>query len=39
MTIDVVVEVGDLFPEGYLYPSFYIQGVEVTRKVTELVII
>ncbi len=34
MAIDAVVEV---FPWGYLYPSFYIQGGEVTRKVTESV--
>jgi hypothetical protein len=41
MTIDVVVVVLglvlDLSPRGCLYPSFYIQGGEVTWKVTESV--
>jgi hypothetical protein len=35
--IGVVLIVVDLSPVGYLYPSFYIQEGEVTRKVTELV--
>jgi NADH:ubiquinone oxidoreductase subunit 3 (subunit A) len=33
MVIDVVIVV--LFPWGCLYPSFYIQGGDVTRKVIE----
>jgi hypothetical protein len=41
MTIDVVVAVLGLqlglFPRGCLYPSVYIQGGEITWKVTESV--
>jgi hypothetical protein len=36
VAIDVVVVVVTC-PLGCLYPSFYIQGGEVTKKVTELV--
>jgi hypothetical protein len=37
MAIGVVFEVVDLSLVGCLYPSFYIQGGKVTRKVTESV--
>jgi hypothetical protein len=37
MAIDVVVVGVELSPIECLYPSFYIQGGEVIRKVTESV--
>jgi hypothetical protein len=40
MTIGVTVEVlGLVVPRGVPLPLFYIQGGEVTRKVTELIAI